>query len=93
MISDKVFNLCTGTETVSSLLAADPSLPPSDAWKKLYGHHDVKGKVEELLQIDHSKPHTEEELKRAAECGHWGPTQPGELFLKVLNYCVPVGEY
>ncbi|KAJ4413624.1 hypothetical protein N0V85_003484 [Neurospora sp. IMI 360204] len=41
-ISDRVLDLCTSSETVSSLLAKDPGLSPSDAWKKLYGQHALK---------------------------------------------------
>ncbi|KAK6600283.1 hypothetical protein H4I96_07609 [Botrytis cinerea] len=46
MISDKVHKLCTSQETVSSLLAKDPTMAPGDAWKQLYGgmrqmYHDA----------------------------------------------------
>ncbi|KAH8678575.1 hypothetical protein BGZ60DRAFT_468049 [Tricladium varicosporioides] len=41
MISDKVYKLCTSMETVSTLLANDPTLAPGDAWKQLYGSHVV----------------------------------------------------
>ena len=41
-ISDRVFDLCNSFETVSSLLAKDPSLSPHDAWNKLFGRHALK---------------------------------------------------
>ncbi len=81
--SDKIYKLCTSSETVSSLLAAEPTLAPGDAWHKLYGHHVGK------LSSSHSADNvgkgavTEEDLNRAARCGKWGPTKPGELFLRV----------
>lgn len=83
MISDKVYKLCTSKETVSSLLAKDPSLSPEDAWKKLYGGHEAGHKESESTAKAHRDHHTPEDLKRALECGNWGPTQPSELFLKV----------
>ncbi|KUI68543.1 hypothetical protein VM1G_04416 [Cytospora mali] len=84
-VSDELFQLLTSPESVSSLLAQDPSMSPAQAWKKLYGHYDGKP------GSSHSNPEAadglaqEEALQRAAECGHWGPTQPSELFLKMYN--------
>jgi hypothetical protein len=83
MISDKVYKLCTSPESVSSLLAQDPSLTPGEAWKKLYGHHAAGEKGSKSIAREHRDTITPEDLKRAAECGKWGPTQPSELFLRV----------
>ena len=83
MISEKVYTLCTGTETVSSLLASDPTLSPGDAWNKLYGGHAAGEKEPANTARQHRDEHTPEDLKRAYECGKWGPTQPSELFLQV----------
>lgn len=82
-ISDKFYELFTSSESVSSILARDPSMSPGDAWHKLYGHH--AGKLSGPHSIEHAGKHkpSEHELRRAAECGHWGPTQPSELFLTV----------
>ncbi|KAJ6488552.1 hypothetical protein C8R47DRAFT_483886 [Mycena vitilis] len=85
MISPKVHELCNGTETVSSLLAKDPELAPGDAWKKLYGGHTPGSKESVAKAREHRDAHTAEDLKRAAECGKWGPTQPSELFLKLYH--------
>ncbi|KAJ7221756.1 iq calmodulin-binding motif protein [Mycena pura] len=79
MIPPSIHQLCTGTETVSSLLAHDPELPPGDAWKKLYGHHPASKAAPE------HKPLTPDDLVRARECGKWGPTQPSDLFLKLYH--------
>lgn len=82
MISDKVYKLCTSTETVSSLLAKDPTLSPGEAWKRLYAHA-AGPKESKATARAHRDNHTADDLKRAAECGKFGPTEPSELFLKV----------
>lgn len=82
-ISDEFYKLYTSPASVSSVLAEDPSLSPGDAWTKLYGH--LPGKLSVSHAIHHAGRYapSEDDLKKAAECGHWGPTQPSELFLKV----------
>lgn len=82
-ISDGLLKLLTSPESVSTLLAKDPSLTPGEAWKKLYGHHVGKlGHAPSINELG-KHPASEEALRRAAEAGHWGPTQPSELFLRV----------
>ncbi|RFU29043.1 hypothetical protein B7463_g7285, partial [Scytalidium lignicola] len=85
MISDKVHKLCTNEESVSSLLAQDPSLSPGDAWKKLYGAHIVSENGSKRSGRSHRDKITEEDLERARECGNWGPTQPSDLFLRMYH--------
>lgn len=82
-ISDKFYHLFTSNDSVSSLLALDSTMSPGDAWHKLYSHH--AGKLSGPHSIDHAGKHVPslQELKRAADCGHWGPTQPSQLFLTV----------
>lgn len=83
MISDKVYELCTGTESVSGLLAKDPTLAPQDAWKMLY-KEDPIGEKESVSTAKANRDEiTPEDLKRARECGKWGPTEPSDLFLRV----------
>ncbi|ROW09834.1 hypothetical protein VMCG_02520 [Cytospora schulzeri] len=82
-ISDELFKLVTSTESVSSLLAEDPSLSPSRAWKKLYGDYDGRPSSYHSNYENGESLAPEDVLKRAADCGHWGPTQPSELFLKM----------
>ncbi|KAF7359290.1 hypothetical protein MSAN_01271400 [Mycena sanguinolenta] len=84
MITPQVHKLCTGTETVSSLIAKDPELAPGDAFKKLYGGH-TPSKESIAKAREHRDAHTAEDLKRARECGKWGPTEPSELFLKLYH--------
>lgn len=83
MISDKVYKLCTSKESVSTLLAADPTLAPEDAWKKLYGGHAAGEKQSKETARARRDQATPDDLKRAFECGNWGPTRPSELFLQV----------
>jgi hypothetical protein len=89
MISDKVYKLCTSNETVSSILAKDPTIAPGDAWKQLYGAHAAGEKESKATARSHRDTHTPEDLQRALECGNWGPTQPSELFLKVSGHSQP----
>jgi hypothetical protein len=83
MISDNVYKLCTSKESVSSLLAAEPNLAPGEAWKKLYGGHAAGEKESKATAKAQRDQITPDDLKRALECGNWGPTQPSELFLRV----------
>jgi phosphatidylserine/phosphatidylglycerophosphate/cardiolipin synthase-like enzyme len=85
MITPQVLNLCTGTETVSSLVAKDPELAPGDAFKKLYGGHKAAPKESIAKARKHEAAHTAEDLQKARECGKWGPTEPSELFLKLYH--------
>lgn len=83
MISDKVYKLCTSSESVSALLAKDPTMAPGEAWKKLYGHHAAGEKTSASTARAHRDTITPEDLQRAFECGNWGPTRPSDLFLRV----------
>ncbi|PSS00652.1 hypothetical protein BD289DRAFT_458445 [Coniella lustricola] len=76
-----MFKLFISPESVSSELAQDPSLTPGEAWKKLYGHHNGQRSRQHLDRYERENDH----LERAAECGHWGPTQPSPLFLKIYH--------
>ncbi|KAK2067230.1 hypothetical protein P8C59_000988 [Phyllachora maydis] len=69
-VSDRLAALCTSADSVSSLLAADPTLAPGEAWKRLYGDH--AGRVALALE-------------QAARCGKWGPTRPSDLFLHMYD--------
>ncbi|KAF2140413.1 uncharacterized protein K452DRAFT_360026 [Aplosporella prunicola CBS 121167] len=82
-ISDKVFALCHEKDTVSSLLAEDPSLKPADAARQLYGRHGFSI-YEGKLPAERRRA-TDEELERARRCGRFGDTKPSELFLRVWH--------
>lgn len=81
-ITSTVVKLCQAEDTVSSELAKDPALAPGEAATKLYGNRSTTGK-----QPQHEKlgPASAEDLKQALSCGRWGPTGPGELFLRVYH--------
>lgn len=82
-ISNEFYNLFVSPESVSSVLAQDPTTSPGDAWQKLYKHHVGKPSGPASIHQAGKQIPTEDNLKKAAECGHWGPTQPSDLFLKV----------
>jgi len=82
-ISDRVYELCRDKRSVSSRLAQDPSLSPGEAAKALY-HPDTVS-VSEGTPPEKRVPATDEELKRAYECGNWGPSKPSELFLRIFH--------
>ena len=80
MISQKVYELCRSSVTVSSEFAHDPTLVPGHVVKKLYGE-DTGGHEEHKV---FKQPHpTAEALDRAYQCGKWGNTRPSDLFLRV----------
>jgi hypothetical protein len=82
-IKESLAALCQSSETVSSLLAEDPTLAPGDAWKKLYSHH-LRHSLESKDIRDIGRGGLDEsELKIASDCGKWGPEEPSELFLRV----------
>jgi hypothetical protein len=80
MVSQKVYDLCQGSVTVSSELAQDPTLSPGKVAKKLYG--DDVGGHDEHKAFNLPKA-TIDDLERAYLCGKWGSTRPSDLFLRV----------
>ncbi|KFY02315.1 hypothetical protein O988_02207 [Pseudogymnoascus sp. VKM F-3808] len=90
MVSDALHKLCTSKESVTALLAEDPTLAPGDAWKKLYGGYaptstTAVGSRRERRDSEEVHSFSAEDLQRVAECGNWGPSQPSELFLKIYH--------
>ena len=81
MVSQHIWDLCHGKETVSSLLAKDPCKPPHEIASSLYTG-DLAG-LKEHARFKRVVP-TAEDLERALQCGNWGPSKPGDLFLKVI---------
>ncbi|KAK3955806.1 D active site-containing protein [Pseudoneurospora amorphoporcata] len=78
-ISDRVFDLCNSAETVSSLLAKDPSLSPSDAWNKLFGQHALKKRhsgTEEEEEEEQSISSEEEDNGQGSTYYKSPPTPP-----------------
>ncbi len=90
--SNRTYELCTSKESVSSVLAADPSLAPGDAWRKLYGHHVGKLTTSKAANDAGKSEVSPADLERAAKCGNWGPTQPSELFLRVSDASLLIQE-
>lgn len=82
-ISNRVIELCQEKQSVSSLLAADPSLLPKDAAHRLYSTHPVS--VLDSSPPKHRQIATPEELERAFSCGNFGQTRPSDLFLRIWH--------
>lgn len=79
MVSKHVQQLCQATDTVSSILAKDPTTSPGEAVKTLYGHH----KRDFRHDPEKNRPASSaQEQEIALKCGRWGPTQPSSLFLQ-----------
>ncbi|KAF4631359.1 hypothetical protein G7Y89_g6776 [Cudoniella acicularis] len=81
MVSEHLFKLCQATETVSSVLAKNPTDSPGDVVKRLYGHH----KRDFHYTPEKDRPALSAlELEKAFRCGRWGPSQPSPLFLQAF---------
>ncbi|KAK3400274.1 hypothetical protein B0T20DRAFT_452372 [Sordaria brevicollis] len=59
-ISDRVFDLCASSETVSSLLAKEgPTISPGEAWNKLYGQCALK-RLDEAEEVEEEEDEEDE---------------------------------
>ncbi|KAM0277118.1 hypothetical protein ACHAQH_006062 [Verticillium albo-atrum] len=85
-IGDELVRYCTAYESVTLLLAGDPSLTPGDAWKRLYGSK-AKQRGRKEIEVNGASPAPEKlkGLERIAACGKWGGTKPSELFLRMYG--------
>lgn len=64
-ISNKLLELCTSQQSVSQLIAQDPSLSPGSAWKRLYGKHSKHGLSSSKADRKHHKtPNSEEQQEQ-----------------------------
>lgn len=83
-VTPTVVKNCQAEESVSSLLAQNPSLSPGDAAIKLFGKKEKTRKPSS--DADHNlSPASTQDLETTFNCGRWGPTRPGELFLRVFH--------
>ncbi|KAL9942393.1 hypothetical protein D7B24_003408 [Verticillium nonalfalfae] len=85
-ISDELVKHCTAPDSVTTLLAEDPSLTPGDAWKRLYGAK-AKRREQKENEVSGPLPAVDEltGLERIAACGKWGGAKPSELFLRMYD--------
>lgn len=83
MISDKVYELCTSNDSLSTELRKTPDKKPGEVSDALYGSHHLKI-VDSNPPSDRS-PATPEQLERARQCGSFGTEWPSELFLRAWN--------
>ena len=82
MISDFVYDLCQGSETVTTRVAVDPRQPPGEIAKRLFSRN-------EALPLSDTEQRSQSDLKRALECGKWGDSRPSDVFLKVKTLLAP----
>ena len=84
-LTPNVIRLCQdGDNSVSSALASDSSLTPGDAAERIYGKRETTGKPSK--DADHAlRTVSAQHLEQALRCGNWGPTAPGELFLRAYH--------
>lgn len=91
MVTTKVHALWKQSQTVTSELARDPSQTPGTIFKKLYEHHDIPHphlkehgehglSAGEIAEFEKKDP-----VQKALASGHWGSTEPSELFLQVSD--------
>jgi hypothetical protein len=83
-VTPTVVKLCQAEETVSSEIAQNPSLSPGDVSTKIYGKREATGKPSRDADNE-LNPASADDLKQAFSCGRWGPTQPGDLFLRAYH--------
>ncbi|KHN94447.1 IQ calmodulin-binding motif protein [Metarhizium album ARSEF 1941] len=81
MVSDRVRKLVHDTKTVTSVWAQDPSRPPSDIIKQLYG---ALRRDRNCDGSEYRQPASAEAQQAALNCGNWGPTKPSPLFLQAF---------
>lgn len=79
MISQKIFDLCHSSNTISSKIAENPHLAPSHAAHTLYRRH---GGTAHHTGSANGAAKDGYDLERAYNCGQWGSTTPSNLFLK-----------
>jgi hypothetical protein len=80
MVSEHVFQALS-RDTISSVLAKNPTEAPGDVVKRLYGHHnkDLHKNPDEFRTAP-----TAQEQEIALRCGCWGPSRPSPLFLQAF---------
>jgi phosphatidylserine/phosphatidylglycerophosphate/cardiolipin synthase-like enzyme len=83
-VTETVVKLCQAEETVSSEIARNPNSSAGEVSVKLFGSREKTGKPSRNADAELSAP-SAEDLRQAASCGRWGPTQPGELFLRAYH--------
>ncbi|KAK4188266.1 minor cardiolipin synthase ClsB [Podospora australis] len=80
-LTDEFFELFRSTQSVSSLLAENPSLTAQGAWKRLYGDKVLKEKTSSRSEDEESMGLYG--LYKATTLGNFGPRVPSGLFLRI----------
>jgi len=80
----KIFECCTAQDTVTSLYAKNPSKTPGELAVQLFGTHHVQHPAVKIHSSERRHASTQD-LEWARKCGHFGNTQPTELFLRAFH--------
>lgn len=83
MVSERIYDLCQSSASVSSELAKDPQKTPGELFTKLFPKLRESGRRKKSSERRDAE--TVGALKRASECGQWGGNHPSGLFLQVCN--------
>lgn len=84
-LDEPLAQYCQSNDSVSALLAQDPTLTPGQAWKKLSSHYNRKSHESQDIRDIGKGEVTDEQLELAFKCGKWGRTRPSRLFLRVRH--------
>lgn len=96
-VSDRVLAYCTSHNSVSALLAKDPSRSAASAAKEVFGKEAAligddaesqSSKESSSSQSSHRhlpSHDAERDLERALKCGNFGDKRPSDLFLKLWH--------
>ncbi|KAG8526667.1 uncharacterized protein KY384_008096 [Bacidia gigantensis] len=83
MLSEALIKLCQSNDSsISAALAGEPTAAPTELWQRLFGQQ--KAAASGVDPGDSDAALSQERLAQAQKCGHWGPTQPSELFLRAF---------
>lgn len=80
MLAQEVYELCRSDKSVSSELAKDPQQSPRKIVHRLYFDKKAEDIPSNAVAEVGEKRN---DLRRAYECGNWGPSRPSDLFLRV----------
>ncbi|KAL2008576.1 hypothetical protein VTN00DRAFT_6770 [Thermoascus crustaceus] len=82
MLAQEVYEICRSDKSVSSELAKDPQQPPRKIIHRLY----LDKKAEDIPSNAVAEVgEKQNDLRKAYECGNWGPSRPSDLFLRIYH--------
>ena len=76
MVTENVIRLCTAKVSVTAAMEREPHKPIVDIIQSLYKNDNAAKPIAEDPEC------TTEKTSAALQCGHWGPCEPSNLFLR-----------